>query len=423
MGYRNYLLFVLLIAFTSPTFAQRTNNRGEIVMTTDELKSLARKLAELRAQRVALIQQRQQQWQAYYAAQAQQQGEAAGAKQLRIERRVVFDTIETIDPQTYEMEIEVVRREEEVVGPQYGTEARLSELQSRLDRQEQLLLEIRDGRMATTTVTTKSADQERRDAEIEALLRRTNNPEALTRSDLNRLTQEVGDLNRELSNMRGRLQDEERRRRRAEDRMEDYLRDQRAYTRDRDLDRDFDINLRDRRDRLAVQPNIITPTPAPETVIIRDTVYQDRTRTDTVQIVREITPEPRVVRDTVVRTNTVREVETVQLAAKEPIGFPTIFFANNSATLSTTHRNILSSMLEEMRDKGGYRVRLTGYASPSGNADYNQQLSARRAEAVKQGLLQLGIAESRIRIVAGGIDYQPSSPAAARRVEVQAIPE
>ena len=423
MGYRSYLILALLFAFALPVAAQQTNNRGEIVMSKDEFKSLARKLAELRAQRVALMQQRQAQWQAYYAAQAQMKpGEAAGAEQVRIERRVVFDTIESIDPQTYEVEVEVVRREEEkMVGPEYGTEARLSELQARLDRQEQLLLEIRDGRSMSSEQKTLTADQARRDAELEALLRRANNPDALTRNDLNRLTQEVSDLNRELANMRGRLQDEERRRRRAEDRMEDYLRDQRAYTRDRDLDREFDRNRRD--DRLTVQPNIITPTPAPERVIIRDTIYQDRTRTDTVRIVREATPVTRVVRDTVVRTNTVREVETVQLAAKEPIGFPTIFFANNSATLSSTHRNILSSMIEEMRDKGTYRVRLTGYASPSGNADYNQQLSARRAEAVKQGLLQMGIAESRIRLVAGGIDYQPSSPAAARRVEVQAIPE
>ena len=107
----------------------------------------------------------------------------------------------------------------------------------------------------------------------------------------------------------------------------------------------------------------------------------------------------------------------------EPIAFPTIFFDNNVSTLNTVHRSILGTMIDDMRDKGAYNVRLTGYASKSGNADYNLKLSTQRAEAVRQGLIGMGIEPGRVRVVSGGIDFQASSLAAGRRVEVLAIPK
>lgn len=394
-------------------------------------------MAQLRAQRLALYQQRQAEWQQYYTWQSylqQQQGAVAGAKQGTMRKEVdiriegdgtVYDTIASFDPETYEMtEIVRARRTDtgnRTAGNDPNVQREMDDLRRRLDRQEDLLLEIRDN-----SYVTPAAAPMKRDTVVQRILT-NNNPNQLTREDLRRLSDEVGNLNGEISRLQNRLADEEKRRERAEDRMQDILRDNRDYT--RDLSRDID--QRDRRDRLTIRPDVVVDrAPRPEPKTIRDTVYVDRvtipentvdTLIQVVEVVKEVTPEPRIVRDTV-KEEVVR-TETVQLAAKEPIGFPTVFFDNNSAVLNTTHRNILSSMIEEMQDKGSYRVRLTGYASKSGNADYNQQLSARRAEAVKQGLLEMGIPESRIRMVAGGIDFQASTPAAGRRVEVQAIPQ
>ncbi|NJC26601.1 OmpA family protein [Neolewinella antarctica] len=400
------VLALLLLFCIGPISAQQDLARGEeIVMSTEELTSLARKMAQLRAQRMALYQQRQAQWQAYYA--QQQTGVDAGARSNTQETHYRSET-------EYRSEINRSDRRDNSASP-YDNAAELEELRRRLDRQEQLLLEIRDN--GQFNAVAKSAAPAPRDTAIQRILG-NEDPNRLTRDDLRRLTDEVSDMNEEMARLRSQVEQEENRRQRAEDRMNDVLRDDR---------RRYD-NDRDRRIGLGLQPVIQlgnqdrSQSPA----IIRDTVFVDRNslaRTDTVVKIQEVLlqSEPEYIRDTV-KEEVVR-TETVQLAAQEPIGFPTIFFDNNSATLNATHRNILFSMLEEMRSKGSYNVRLTGYASKSGNAAYNQELSARRAEAVKQGLAEMGISADRIRMIGGGIDFQAATPAGGRRVEIQAIPQ
>ncbi len=421
-----FACLLLALALSLPTFAQNDLPRGEeVVLSSDELKSLVRKMAELRAQRYALYQQRYQQWQQYYASLATQQnkGEAAGAGLRSIEKTsapavdrtvdieinddagaYVVDTFITIDPLTFAEDTTIsIRRTEQATD-----QAELDALRRRLDRQEELLLQIRDANMPRA----KAAPQ--RDTLIERIMT-TDDPNRLSREDLRRLTLEMEDMNNEIGRLRSSLVVEENRRRRAEDRMEDAFRDDRFRDRDLRFGRGFN------------QPNVIVDRSPTRPGVIRDTVFVDRTtevlRTDTVMRASE----PTVIRDTVVEDRIVRDevvrVETVELAAKEPIGFPTVFFDNNSATLNTNHRNILAGMIDDMQNKGGYTVRLTGYASRSGNAEYNQRLSARRAEAVRQGLTSLGVPESRIRLVAGGIDFQATTPAAGRRVEILAIPQ
>ena len=50
-------------------------------------------------------------------------------------------------------------------------------------------------------------------------------------------------------------------------------------------------------------------------------------------------------------------------------------------------------------------VLVTGYADKSGNADANMKLSERRAQAVADELVRLGVNRQRIEIVAaGGVD-------------------
>ena len=61
--------------------------------------------------------------------------------------------------------------------------------------------------------------------------------------------------------------------------------------------------------------------------------------------------------------------------------------------------------------RGSY-VTVEGFSDPAGNAEYNRRLSERRAEAVQDYLVQLGIQEDRLRTVGYG-EARPVVPGAA----------
>lgn len=410
----------LLILSTASVQAQDLPRGEEVVLSTTELNSLARKMAELRARRVALFQQRQLQWQQFYAL---QQGAAAGGE---VGRKEIVKEIEVrVDAQGNADTLVMVDNSSQAGTPSQGNSGQLeSDLQAlqqevkslaeTINYQQEILLGYLD------SPTAKSATVTSRDTVVQRIMAAPD-PNRLTREDLRRVSTEMSDLNSEIQRLRNRVEFEESRRRRAEDRMQDALRNAEFSGR--------------RNVPTPVRPDVRVDR-QPRVTIVRDTVYVDRITTapakvdtviEIVEVIKEAEPEVKIIRDTVTQEKVVKEevvkTETVQLAAKEPISFPTIFFDNNSASLNTNHRNIISTMIEDMQNKGTYNVRLIGYASKSGNANYNQQLSARRAEAVKAGLLQMGIPASRIRLVAGGIDFQASTPAAGRRVEIKAIPQ
>ena len=362
-----------------------------------------------------------------------------------VPRRPAMDTIVTIDPRTYQRALTVVPRQPAtdtiiIIDPVTGARTRrviptekiaratttsraeddygreLALLRQQLDRQEVLLRDLASRSEPATYPSVFTPPQAyRTDTIVQRIIDRSDDKNALSRNDLDDLTREVRRMNREMDDLRRQLRNEEDRRRRAE----------------RNLERSIDDRRRD------VSPTVITQ-PAR---IVRDTVFVDRTRTepvlipatpDTVIQVREVIREsaPVVIRDTVVQERETRVVETrevvrtdtVKLSPTEPLSFPTIFFDNNSSALNANHRAILASTARQLANNRGYELRLIGYASPSGSAAYNQQLSARRAAAVRQGLEDAGLPADRIVIVPGGIDYKPASPAAARRVEIQALP-
>lgn len=79
----------------------------------------------------------------------------------------------------------------------------------------------------------------------------------------------------------------------------------------------------------------------------------------------------------------------------------------------------LATTLAKMHD---VRVRLDGFADERGDADYNQQLSARRAEHVRDRLVASGVPASRIKVAAHGesqaMDDNVDSFALERRVSL-----
>ena len=105
-----------------------------------------------------------------------------------------------------------------------------------------------------------------------------------------------------------------------------------------------------------------------------------------------------------------------KLAAAEPPSAknPNIFrvyFGWNDATLDTKAMTIVRMAALEARNGGAARIEATGHADRSGPASYNLKLSMRRAESVRDELINLGVASNDIAIYWKG-ESQPAVPTA-----------
>lgn len=97
-----------------------------------------------------------------------------------------------------------------------------------------------------------------------------------------------------------------------------------------------------------------------------------------------------------------------------------VFFANNSDELSPNDYAYIQDVTKVLQQYPELSVVLEGWASTRGNADYNKQLSMRRAESVERALLGNGVSPARIVSSFRGED-QSSSEAMARRVDMSII--
>lgn len=75
-----------------------------------------------------------------------------------------------------------------------------------------------------------------------------------------------------------------------------------------------------------------------------------------------------------------------------------ILFPNDSIFINPTFSNEIEFMSNFMKDYPSTKVVINGYASQVGHSDYNQILSLRRSNAVKNMLMSHNIAPSRITI-------------------------
>ena len=114
-------------------------------------------------------------------------------------------------------------------------------------------------------------------------------------------------------------------------------------------------------------------------------------------------------------------VVTRPAAAAVTRDFPAILFDNASAAIAPTYQSVVQAVADAYRKGRISEVQITGYASPTGSAQLNQQLSRRRAEAVRAALEAAGVPGELIESIYGGINYQYTNLAAARRVDIRAI--
>jgi len=100
-----------------------------------------------------------------------------------------------------------------------------------------------------------------------------------------------------------------------------------------------------------------------------------------------------------------------------------IYYANNSTTISNPDKSKLDEVIAiVMKNNPRVTVVVSGFASKSGSARYNSELSFNRAEAVKQYLLSKGLSAKNILTMYHGVD-QGTNEAHARRTEVTLLVE
>ena len=79
-----------------------------------------------------------------------------------------------------------------------------------------------------------------------------------------------------------------------------------------------------------------------------------------------------------------------------------VFFDTNSTTLSQQSSTTVTEAANVAKSTPSARVAVTGYTDTDGSPAYNQQLSIRRADAVKKALVSNGIAPQAITVNGSG---------------------
>jgi len=106
-------------------------------------------------------------------------------------------------------------------------------------------------------------------------------------------------------------------------------------------------------------------------------------------------PEPRVEEKVVILAAEPKVEEKVMVAAAEPriivLAFEDIHFDFDKSTLKPEAQTILKRNIQLLKDNPNTKVRIAGYTSASGTEAYNQKLSERRANSVRDYLIKEGI--------------------------------
>ena len=93
-----------------------------------------------------------------------------------------------------------------------------------------------------------------------------------------------------------------------------------------------------------------------------------------------------------------------ELNAKRPLG--DVFFGYDRIDLTDESRGNLSKNAEWMKRWGSTKVMVEGHADSRGTNEYNLALAERRADAVRDYLVSLGVPAARLTIVSKG-EEQP----------------
>ena len=79
-----------------------------------------------------------------------------------------------------------------------------------------------------------------------------------------------------------------------------------------------------------------------------------------------------------------------------------VFFDTNSVALSPQAMNTIAAAADSQKTTPNSRVSVAGFTDTEGGAAYNQALSVRRANAVRDGLVRNGVSAQAITIIGEG---------------------
>ena len=79
-----------------------------------------------------------------------------------------------------------------------------------------------------------------------------------------------------------------------------------------------------------------------------------------------------------------------------------VFFDWDSTRLSDASMNVIAQAADAFKAKQGARITATGHTDTSGSEAYNMALSLRRANAVKDALVKVGVPATAISVVGRG---------------------
>lgn len=82
-----------------------------------------------------------------------------------------------------------------------------------------------------------------------------------------------------------------------------------------------------------------------------------------------------------------------------------VLFDLNRAELKSSGEATVERLAEFMREYEDRRVRVEGYTDSTGEASYNQELSERRAGAVRDALVNMGVSRDRVETKGFGEEY------------------
>ncbi len=83
-------------------------------------------------------------------------------------------------------------------------------------------------------------------------------------------------------------------------------------------------------------------------------------------------------------------------------GLQTVFFDFDKSTISGGERTKLQGNADWMKKNSGYKMTIEGHCDSRGSNEYNLSLGERRANAVKQMLIDMGVPTSRLTTVSYG---------------------
>jgi peptidoglycan-associated lipoprotein len=86
-------------------------------------------------------------------------------------------------------------------------------------------------------------------------------------------------------------------------------------------------------------------------------------------------------------------------------GLKTVYFDFDSASFGSNTRSVLKNNADYLKSKPSVDVQIEGHADERGSKQYNLALGERRAKAVKEQLVVLGVPAKRITTISYGSEH------------------